>query len=280
MKPRIAFSTLGCPGWDLGRIVSEAVADGYAAVDFRGLLEHTETTDSPAFRGAALRETAARLRDAGLAVSCLSSGARMTSPDAASRRRALDAMRRHADLCGPLGCRQVRIFGGSCEGIADPFAAAAETLVAASEIALAAGIGILGETHDDWTDTARLRAAFDAAGAPPGIGFVWDVHHPWRRHGESPETSLRNLSPHVRNTHWKDSRPGPDGARLLCLPGEGDVPLGEAFATLDAAGYDGWLTFEWEKRWHPEIEEPEIALPAFARWMRDRAALRPRGSVC
>ena len=27
--------------------------------------------------------------------------------------------------------------------------------------------------------------------------------------------------------------------------------------------YDGYVSFEWEKYWHPEIEEPEVALPDF-----------------
>ena len=60
----------------------------------------------------------------------------------------------------------------------------------------------------------------------------------------------------------------PGGKRRLCLPGEGDVPLGSILEALSSTGYDGWLTFEWEKRWHPEIEEPEVAIPAFARFMR------------
>jgi hypothetical protein len=31
---------------------------------------------------------------------------------------------------------------------------------------------------------------------------------------------------------------------------------------------EGWLSVEWEKRWHPELAEPELALP------RELAALR------
>ena len=26
--------------------------------------------------------------------------------------------------------------------------------------------------------------------------------------------------------------------------------------------------FEWEKKWHPELADPEIALPHFANWFR------------
>lgn len=265
---KLSYSTLSCPGWDLARIVEAAVASRYDAVDFRGYLDCVEVVDSPLFRGDALREAAARIRDAGLAVSCLSSGAKMSAPDAVARAKELDAMRRYADLCAPLGCRQVRIFGGAVAGIADPVANAAETLVAAAAIARDAGIEFLVETHDDWTETARLRAAFDAAGRPEGVALLWDVHHPWAFHGEAPEDSVRNLAPFVRNTHWKDSIALPGGKRRLRLPGEGEVPLRAAFAALRAAGYDGWYTLEWEKRWHSGIEEPEVAVPAFAAFMR------------
>ena len=265
---KLSYSTLACPAWDISRIVEAAVASRYDAVDFRGYLGCVEVVDSPHFRGDALRELARRVRDAGLAVSCLSSGAKMSAPDAAARTRELDAMRRYADLCGPLGCRQVRIFGGASDGIADPVANAAETLVAASAIARDAGIEFVVETHDAWTETAKLRAAFDAAGRPDGVALLWDVHHPWAFHGEDPEGSARNLAPYVRNTHWKDSSPLPDGKRRLRLLGEGDVPLRRIWDALRATGYDGWYTLEWEKRWHPEIEEPEVAVPAFAAFMR------------
>lgn len=276
MKPKISFTTLGCPAWTVDRIVEAAVANGYGAVDFRGYLGDVELPDSPAFRGAALRELGARVRDAGLAVSCLGSGAKMSAPDAAARERELDSMRRYAELCAPLGCRQVRIFGGAADGIADPVANAAETLAAAAEIAREAGIEFVVETHDDWTDTSKLRAAFDAAGRPDGIALLWDVHHPWATKGEAPEASVRNLSPYIRNTHWKDSRALPGGGRRLCLPGEGEVPLRAMRDALAAAGYDGWLTLEWEKRWHPEIEEPEVAIPAFAAFVRGLYSPRTR----
>ena len=265
---KIAVTSLACPTWDVSRLVEAAVANGYDAVDFRGYFDAVEIIDSPHFRGDELREISARVHDAGLVVSCLGSGAKMSAPNAAARTAALDAMRRYADLCGSLDCRQVRIFGGSTKDIADPVANAAETLAAAAEIACGSGIEFLVETHDDWTDSSRLRAAFDAAGAPEGISLLWDVHHPWAVNGEAPEASVRNLAPHIRNTHWKDSRPKPEGGRQLCLPGEGDVPLRAIRDALRAIDYDGWYTFEWEKRWHPEIEEPEVAIPAFASFMR------------
>ena len=34
-------------------------------------------------------------------------------------------------------------------------------------------------------------------------------------------------------------------------------------------GYDRWVSFEWEKKWHPEIEDPEVAFPQYAKVMAE-----------
>jgi sugar phosphate isomerase/epimerase len=57
-----------------------------------------------------------------------------------------------------------------------------------------------------------------------------------------------------------------DGWRYV-FPGQGQLPLAEAIQLLKANGYDGWLVFEHEKRWHPILPEPEAAFPAFAQWV-------------
>ena len=30
----------------------------------------------------------------------------------------------------------------------------------------------------------------------------------------------------------------------------------------------GWLVFEYEKRWHPELPDPETAFPVYTSWVR------------
>jgi hypothetical protein len=45
------------------------------------------------------------------------------------------------------------------------------------------------------------------------------------------------------------------------LTGAGEVPVREMLGLLAAGGYPHWISVEWEKRWHPEIEDPEVALP-------------------
>ena len=36
---------------------------------------------------------------------------------------------------------------------------------------------------------------------------------------------------------------------------------------LVAGGYKGYYCYEWEKTWHKELDEPEIAFPHYAKVM-------------
>ena len=47
------------------------------------------------------------------------------------------------------------------------------------------------------------------------------------------------------------------------------MPNREIVELLLEKGYNGYLSAEWEKKWHPSIEEPEIALPQHARVLRE-----------
>ncbi len=55
---------------------------------------------------------------------------------------------------------------------------------------------------------------------------------------------------------------------ILCL-GNGEAPIFEGIDTLSKGGYNGYFSFEWEKLWHPEIAEPEIALADYPKKMKD-----------
>ena len=56
------------------------------------------------------------------------------------------------------------------------------------------------------------------------------------------------------------------------LLGTGDVPVKEQVKVLVKAGYKGYYCLEWEKKWHPEIEEPEVAFPQYAKAMGEYLA--------
>jgi sugar phosphate isomerase/epimerase len=127
-------------------------------------------------------------------------------------------------------------------------------------------VEVIIESHGDFTDSATLRAILSAAG--PGIGLLWDAHHTVVAGNEAPADTFAKLGSFTRHTHLKDSRPeGP--ARRYVLTGTGAVPVRDTVRVLKAAGYQGLYCFEWEKKWHPTIEEPEVAIPHYARTMRE-----------
>ena len=56
------------------------------------------------------------------------------------------------------------------------------------------------------------------------------------------------------------------------LDGDGDFPAERLLSILSSCGYQRFISFEWEKKWYPQIPDPEIALPQFARWARKTLA--------
>jgi len=267
---KLAFTTLGCPNWDLSTLARRAVEYGYDGVDFRGYLADMDLRKSTLFLPGEIQRTARTLRNAGLSVSALSSSARVfdAAPDA--RAESLGEIEAHIEMAREMGAGTVRVFGGALNGTppGDALSVAAETLCHAAEIARGAGVVVAVETHDDWVSTPLLARLFERAGFPESAGILWDVHHPFRTAGEAPETTFANIGKNVCYTHWKDSATDATGGHALCRFGWGDLPLKKIFDVLDNNGYDGWHTFEWEKRWVPGLPEPEDAFPDFVRVMR------------
>jgi sugar phosphate isomerase/epimerase len=264
---RIACTTLACPSWSLGTILERFKQYGYDGVDFRGLAEEMEIYRLPAFSTGAA-ETAREIARSGLEVSAFSSGARMFSADPPEREKHMAEVIEYARLCRVFGAPLIRVFGGPLggTGLEEAVEVAVETLGQMAE-AVGEGVALAVETHDDWTRSATLAQVLERVDAP-NVGALWDLHHPYRMAGESPQETYRNIGRHTIATHLKDSRPTADGKHAYCLGGEGDVPLAEMVALLKQGGYDGYLTLEWEKKWHPEIAGPEVALPAYAEFMR------------
>ncbi len=266
---KISCTTLCCPNWSLEMILERFKQYGYDAVDFRGLGDEMEVWHLPAFSTGAA-ETVRRISDVGLEVSAFCSSARMFHPDPSEREKDVAEVAQYAHLCREFGAPTIRIFGGALKGT--PVEQALETAAATlREMAGVAGEDVMlaVETHDDWVCSSMIADAMKKVELP-NVGVLWDLHHPYRLGGESPGQTYDNIGQLTVATHVKDSRITGEGEDdyEYCLGGEGDVPLEEMVALLKDGGYDGYLTLEWEKKWHPEIAEPEEALPAYAEYMK------------
>jgi len=267
---KIAFTTLGCPKWDLDAIVARAKEYGYDGVDFRGLLNEMAVYKLPEFAEGAAR-TARRFAKAHLEVSAFSSSARLYEADPAKAVGAMEEVAQYARLCATFSTQFIRVFGGQLPpgSREEAIEQALKTLETMATIA--APVTLALDAHDDWMDSNLLAEAMRRVRAP-NVCVLWDMHHPYRYRNETPQRTYGNIGRHVGYTHIKDSRATPDGKYVYTLPGEGDVPLAEMIGLLKSGGYDGYLTVEWEKKWHPELPEPEVALPAYARFLKQFVA--------
>jgi sugar phosphate isomerase/epimerase len=262
MNP-LAFSTLGCPEWDLDRILQAANEYGYQAVELRGYLTEMDLPLAEPFTAANRAVTRRRFADAGVAVCCVSSSGVVAKAN-------LDHVKSHAELAGDLGCPLVRVFGGNLpEDVPriEAVAKAAETLRAFGDAAQAAGTSIVLETHDAFSTGAQV-AELMAATNHPAVFSLWDLHHPYRQ-GETPEETYRHIGPSVRHVHVKD---GKDGTYTLL--GEGNIPIFPMLDLVLDGGYARPISLEWEKRWKRDIAEPEIAFPQYAEGLRTYLAQR------
>ena len=270
---KIGVTTLGCPGWDLDTICRRGQEYGFDGVDFRGLKESLDITVLPEFTER-LAKTKAKLADAGLSVGGISTSIRICEKDWWEQN--LEEARQTIPLALELGVAAVRVFG-----MGDVEAHSREELADMGQRTMEAILGLQGarqlrwlvETHDIWTSSADCKLLLDRI-PDPAFGILWDIGHTPRVSKEAPAETLRVLGDRIHYLHIKDavydtSHPQTmkDGWRYV-LPGTGQLPLVEALGLLRERGYDGWLIFEHEKRWHPELPEPEEAFPKFATWIR------------
>ena len=101
--------------------------------------------------------------------------------------------------------------------------------------------------------------AFSGRGASDLVGAVWDSHH-LHRMGETPAEVYANLVPASCSPRSRTPAAPEDGDWRLVLLGAGEVPVRRCLSLLAAGGYPHWISVKWEKRWHPEIEDPRGGL--------------------
>jgi sugar phosphate isomerase/epimerase len=178
-----------------------------------------------------------------------------------------------ADLAAELGAPGLRVFGDTIQPGADRPATQgwiAESIRELAEITTARAVEVWIENHGDFA-AAGETAAILLQAATPKAGVVWDPANSFSATQEQPAHGAARLRAAIRHVHIKDLRRDRNGWKHV-LTGEGSFPLPELKASLEELQYDRFLSFEWEKKWHPEIADADISLPHFARWFRKNFA--------
>lgn len=265
MKP--AFTTLGCPNWSIAKIAAFA-SEHKLAVELRF---HTDgnhaSPNAPADEWIKQAEVFAAAK---ADVFCLMAYTNFIDLEKTSE--SIQITRRAIAACKIYGAKFVRLFVGPVPAgktREELVGVCAEGLKIVSADAARHGVTLCIETHDDWCKPAVIRDLLDRVGSS-ALKINWDICNAFHA-GTKVEEAFPLIKDVIGYCHVKDGHHvTKDGAKKweYLDPGQGDVQLEKAFGLLAKSGYSSYLSFEHEKKWIPELKEPEAAFPGYAKWFQ------------
>ncbi|WP_420311655.1 sugar phosphate isomerase/epimerase family protein [Streptomyces sp. YS-B37] len=240
---KLAFSTLGVPGLPVTDVLDLAVTHGYHGVELRA---HPEEPVHPGIDAAQRADVVAEFKSAGIEVLGLAGYARVAAPG--DDDAVLAEIRELLELARDLGAPFIRVFPGAGpdQPVEEADATAARRLGTAAEWGADLGVRVLLETHDSHRTGADALRILGPVGHRQ-VGALWDVMHTWLG-GEQPSETVAALGPYLGYVQVKDIASADDTTPLPL--GAGALPLAECVEVLSRHGWDGWLCWEYEKRWY------------------------------
>lgn len=203
----------------------------------------------------------AALAEQGLGLSAYAIGNDFVQPDAAARRQEVVSMRAGVDMAVRFKTNLLRVFSGGEKGgvsVEQGHAWIVEGLREGAAYAAERGVTLALENHGLFAGRAdQVRGIIEAVGSPALRANI-DTGN-FLLVNQNPVAAATDLADLAAYVHLKDFRalaPGEqvaesytalDGSRYVgTVIGEGDVDLRAVLTTLRAAGYDGWLSIEYE----------------------------------
>ena len=261
-KYQWGISTLGCHELNLAEICALAERHDINVLEIRSL---EDRQDLPQYldESYSSADEIQQVLDANQQrIVALNSGFKLIGAEAPEREELLDFVRWAEALKIPY----VRVFGGG--SMDEPLTTEGLDLAGANlqwwkELRTQNGWNtkIALETHSGFSSTDRCLQLQEHAGIP--LDIIWDTHHTWKQ-GESPQYTWDLMAPLVRHVHIKDSISVPSARHpyTYVLPGAGEFPAHEVLELLTKDQYDGIVSLEWERKWHPYMDELDEALKA------------------
>jgi sugar phosphate isomerase/epimerase len=278
---KLAFSTLGSPDWDLAQVIAGARKYGYAGIELRALSGSLDLPGCDDFAAKRITTTREFLKRERVEICCVDSSCTFHSVDASERAAQVNIALDHADLATKLGAPLIRVFpdkiqpGAQREQTRDWIAACLREVAERMPI----DVDVALETHGDF---ARAEAAVEIVelASHRKVKLIWDVANSVAA-GDTIESAAKIVQPYLAHIHLRDAKPvGGSEHWLPVLAGRGRVSFADTVAAIRNLNYDGYVSFEWEKYWHPEIEEPDVALPDFSNAMRNLPGDRSDATEC
>ena len=258
-EPLLSFSTLGCPEWSFETILNFAAQHGYQGIELRGIQKEMDLTK--VFTKSNIEATKKAVADKGLHIVDLGSSAALHVKEGDERQKNLDEAKRFIDLAEELNCPYIRVFPNEFPAGQERSATIdliVKGLKELGDYAKNTSVTVLMETHGDVVESATIQNIMQQVDHPK-TGLVWDAVNMWFKTKEPPAHAYEAIKKYIRHVHLKDLDIV-DNKEHYVLFGQGQSPVLEAVKVLAKNNYKGYYSFEWEKLWHPEIAEPEVAL--------------------
>ena len=257
---KLCFSTLGCADKSLEDIMALAAKYDIPALEIRGIGGVLNNAEIEVFSDAMAKTTQQTISDGGIVLQVLGTSCTFHNPDKydASVTEGREAVR----IAERFGIPSIRVFGdkatrGSTERI----------ISGISELcSLSNSVCILLEVHGDYNTVQTLLPVIKGLGDRKNFGLIWDIEHTHKPYGDRWEEFYTEFRPYIKHVHIKDYS---DTDKCLTLIGQGDIPIIPILRKLKDNGYNGYISLEWEKKWHPELPEIENALESFLKLAKE-----------
>ncbi len=177
------------------------------------------------------------------------------------RQHEIQALKRVIQIAYELGCPLVRLYGGTVPppGGYSLSEAWDKTVTGTREVAdyaAAYGVKCCIETHiGSLTYSAEDAVRLVREVNRPNVGILLDFAWVFAAGGTDARAVVKLCEPYLMHCHYKDwhiTSEQDETQRQACLMGEGDIPWPELLSALRDIGYDGLMTDEYEKYWHPD----------------------------
>lgn len=264
---KYSFSTLGCPEWSYEKVLSEAQRMGFTGLEIRGIDGVMRADKIPQLSKDQLPETKRELAEKGLEIIGFGTSCRFHSPEEYGA--AVEEGKRAIDVCADAGIPFIRVFGDQIKDESEQqevIGRVAKGIRELCDYAAGTPVMVLQEVHGNFNRLETIMGVVEKVKDCPNFGLIWDIAHSDKTYGDDWKTFYQGIRSYIRHVHIKDHIR--EKGFSLCLVGDGDIPIKDIVHTLESDGYHGYYSIEWEKLWHPDLPDAEIAFPGFLEYMK------------
>ena len=256
----LCFSTLGCAERSLPEILVEAKAFGIQKIELRGTDDIIDNRENPRFFKDNQAHTLSLFKEAGVSVQVLDASCQLHRKDIYLE--SLAEAKATIAIASELGIPFVRIFGDKItEDKNECLARIIDGTKALCKFAKDKNVTVLFESHGDFNCKENLSAVTDALKDQGNFGIIWDVGKTHQVYEKDPLTFYEAFKDKILHVHIKDVVGVVSDEPIV--PGKGDVDIIAILKKLHKDRFQGAVSLEWERRWHPWVEPIEVPLAAF-----------------